>query len=527
MDNFSETALGLSEFQVLAETERCLQCGVCCECLECQDACQYIGAIKHNELPLHFIEHAGVVIIADSKAAPLIKGEDVIRAYGPKAAQTDVNAMILRGFAAAAQAASFLEGQLRRSRVHGISFSPPAPQLTKNIRIGIFVCHCNKAFGWSDELDNFVNGLSEQPQIFHTEILASACIPEASSKILGTIRDKDLTRIILASCVCCPLDFICSSCTDQRSRLKDALFIGTGINRAMVETCNIRGEALRFLPKDKDIAIHKIKGLIMRSINKAKQLNTLPAPVRSYNFTTGIIGLTEATGYSALTLADSGIDVFLLGRPEKPLLKGISHPHIHNFIGSVAQSIKGTLGDFQIHVQGSDFEQIIQVGSVILTEKSIKSVPYISFKGMPSARIEYSMQQDGKADIPFLYPGSTSIAGIYLANPNEINVSDRIKGTAAGILAKAVMPRGPRLNKGFTVVIDELKCRGCGRCINLCPYQAITLHSNYTGGYFAVVDEANCKGCGNCISVCPSNAADSPYRDQGYLEKTIKEILIK
>lgn len=526
-DNFLETALGLSESQILAEAERCLQCGVCSECLECENACQDIDAIKHDELPLHFIEHAGVIIIADSKAAPLIKGEDVIRAYGPKAAQADVNAMILRGFAAAAQAVSFLGGHLPRIRRHGLSFSLPAPQLIKNIRVGIFICHCNKAFGWPDELDDFINKLNDQSQIFHTEVIASACIPEGSSKILKTIRDKGLSRIILGSCVCCPLDFICSACTDQRSRLKDALFIGTGINRAMVETCNTRGEALRLLPKNKNIAIDKFKGLIIRSINKAKQLNTLPAPVRSYNFATSIIGLTEATRYSALTLADAGIDVFLLGRPGKPLLEAISHPYIHNFMGSIAKNIRGTLGDFQIHVQGSDFEQVLQVGSVILTEKSIKSVRYISFKGMPSTPIEYNMQRQDKIDIPFFYPGSTSIAGIYLANPNGINVSDRIKGSAAGILTTAIMPRGPRHNKGFTVVIDESKCRGCGRCINFCPYKAITLRSNYTGGYFAVVDEANCKGCGNCISVCPSNAADSPYRDQGYLEKTIKEILIK
>jgi ferredoxin len=45
------------------------------------------------------------------------------------------------------------------------------------------------------------------------------------------------------------------------------------------------------------------------------------------------------------------------------------------------------------------------------------------------------------------------------------------------------------------------------------------------GGYAAVVDEVLCKGCGNCISVCPSNAADSPFRDNLYLEQTLEELL--
>jgi heterodisulfide reductase subunit A-like polyferredoxin len=74
-------------------------------------------------------------------------------------------------------------------------------------------------------------------------------------------------------------------------------------------------------------------------------------------------------------------------------------------------------------------------------------------------------------------------------------------------------------------MVDESLCRSCGRCIRVCPYRAVTLNRNETGGWSAWVDEALCKGCGNCISVCPSNAADSPYRNQASLEQTIERIL--
>jgi len=47
------------------------------------------------------------------------------------------------------------------------------------------------------------------------------------------------------------------------------------------------------------------------------------------------------------------------------------------------------------------------------------------------------------------------------------------------------------------------------------------------GGWYAMVDEALCKGCGNCISVCPSNAADSPYRNQKYLEQLLGAVLVE
>jgi heterodisulfide reductase subunit A-like polyferredoxin len=137
------------------------------------------------------------------------------------------------------------------------------------------------------------------------------------------------------------------------------------------------------------------------------------------------------------------------------------------------------------------------------------------------------MQKQGLPGIPYLLPGATPIAGLFLANPKSVNVSQRKKGLAAAVLAAAIMPRGPRQNKGYTVTVNKDNCRGCGRCLMACPYQAVSFRSNEVGGWYAVVDEALCKGCGNCISVCPSNAADSPYRDHAFLEHMLEEVLMK
>ena len=48
---------------------------------------------------------------------------------------------------------------------------------------------------------------------------------------------------------------------------------------------------------------------------------------------------------------------------------------------------------------------------------------------------------------------------------------------------------------------------------------------NELGIWTSTVDAALCKGCGNCISVCPTGAADSPYRNQAYLEQMLEEVL--
>ena len=527
VENFLEVSLGLNETQVQSEVDRCLQCGICSECLKCDEVCDAIGAVRHDEQAVERMEHAGVVIIADPNAAPAVKGEDVIRAYGPKAAKSDANDMITRGFAAAARAMVILGGTSNSPKGHGISFSPPDPELSADIRVGVFVCRCNDTFGWHDEMDAYVSRLPDRDEIAHAEVMPSACVQEGTLGILRAIREKGITRAVLASCVCCPLDFVCSTCTDQRNRLKDLLFKGTGVSRAMVETCNLRGEVLCHLKNDSTLSLDLFTGLIDRSINRAKRLRSLPAPVRSYNFTTAVIGQSEAVTNSAVTLAETGHEVFMFGAPGKPLSKIVSHPNIHCFEDSVLSSVSGTLGDFQLKVESNGFSQEMHVGIVILGEKSRRIVPYIHQEALPSGTVGLSIQKNGIPGIPFFYPGVTSIAGLFLAGTPGIHVSERKKGYSAAVLAAAIMPRGPRISKGYTVVVDEDRCRGCGRCIRECAYQAVSFRGNQVGGIHAVVDEALCKGCGNCISVCPSNAADSPYRDQVYLERLLEDVLVR
>jgi heterodisulfide reductase subunit A-like polyferredoxin len=60
--NFQETVVGFDEDAVKAETERCLSCGVCSECLECVRVCQP-KAICHDELPEEITLDVGSVIL--------------------------------------------------------------------------------------------------------------------------------------------------------------------------------------------------------------------------------------------------------------------------------------------------------------------------------------------------------------------------------------------------------------------------------------------------------------------------------
>ena len=525
---FLEAALGLNREQVMAEAQRCLQCGACSQCLQCSDACAAVGAIQHGQSGDGLTENAGIVIIADRDAAAQINGEDVIRAYDAKSSEEDVYALMARGFAAAAKAMALLGGSGARPRGHGMSFSVPDPGLSPDIRIGVFACRCNDSKGWLDSMTQYMESLHTRPDIVHAEIITAACVSEGYSSIVRTIREKGITRAVLASCACCSLNFVCSSCTEQRSRLKNRLFTGTGVSRSMVEACNLRGEVLRLVKNSPERARDRFESLIESSINRARRLKLLPTPSRNYSFTTAVIGDSAAARQSALTLANMGFEALLFAPPQDSDADVVTHPNIHRFMGATVNAINGSRGDFQISFQMGDQDwQTIQAGAVILGGRQAKKLTCIHQKELPGRTISSVMQKQGVAGISFLYPGATSVPGVYMADFPGVKISEREKGAAAAVLAAAGMPRGPRSSRGFTVCIDEELCRGCGRCVRHCPYQAVTLGPGPSGAWRATVDDALCKGCGNCISVCPSNAADSPYRNQAFLERALGELLLE
>jgi ferredoxin len=59
----------------------------------------------------------------------------------------------------------------------------------------------------------------------------------------------------------------------------------------------------------------------------------------------------------------------------------------------------------------------------------------------------------------------------------------------------------------FIPEVETTDCNGCGRCVNICPVEAMTLVSandpNYPKRKVAKLDEDICLGCGLCVKACP------------------------
>jgi ferredoxin len=62
----------------------------------------------------------------------------------------------------------------------------------------------------------------------------------------------------------------------------------------------------------------------------------------------------------------------------------------------------------------------------------------------------------------------------------------------------------------FIAAIDSEKCTGCGKCVQVCPVEAVKLASAHDSGNpnrrVARQDEKSCLGCGVCVRACPKQA---------------------
>ncbi|MGC8659995.1 MAG: FAD-dependent oxidoreductase [Desulfomonilaceae bacterium] len=109
-----------------------------------------------------------------------------------------------------------------------------------------------------------------------------------------------------------------------------------------------------------------------------------------------------------------------------------------------------------------------------------------------------------------LRPVDFATDGVFLAGlahyPKPIDETIA-QAEAAGSHAAQILARGYVEAPGMVSVVDQYLCRGCGRCVETCPFHAPELKEVSPGVFKAEVNPALCKGCGACAVVCPTGAA--------------------
>jgi len=105
-----------------------------------------------------------------------------------------------------------------------------------------------------------------------------------------------------------------------------------------------------------------------------------------------------------------------------------------------------------------------------------------------------------------LRPVESLTSGIFLAGTAQWprDIPDTIaSASAAASKVLSLFSRKELLHEPTVAHVDEEVCSGCGVCVAMCTYKAISIDENKK---VAAVNEALCEGCGSCVATCPSKA---------------------
>jgi MinD superfamily P-loop ATPase len=107
--------------------------------------------------------------------------------------------------------------------------------------------------------------------------------------------------------------------------------------------------------------------------------------------------------------------------------------------------------------------------------------------------------------------GKTSIVGSFAALANNAVLADcDVDAADLHLLLEPDIKQSHDFSGGKLASVIAEKCIGCGKCAEVCNFDAVTLqgNSNNVVEKTYTIDDVSCEGCGVCVHFCPVNAIE-------------------
>lgn len=308
---------------------------------------------------------------------PSRTSKEGIYVAGAFAAPVDIPETVMTASGAAALAGEELT-EVRGTMISEKTYPTERDVSEEEPRVGVFVCHCGTNIARVVEAADVVEYAKTLPGVALAEENLYTCSTDTQGKIIDSIRENNLNRVVVASCT---------------PRTHEPLFQDTlreaGLNRQLFEMANIRDQCSWVHYSDPEQATFKAKDLVRMAVARAATLEPfkdlrLEVDQRAIVLGAGVAGMT-----AALSVAAQGFEVTVVERDEEPggVARRIHHtlgggdpqalladlieqvkgnPKVRLYTGATIEDFSGHVGRFRakINVDGSSVE--IGGGAVIV-----------------------------------------------------------------------------------------------------------------------------------------------------------------
>ncbi len=312
---------------------------------------------------------------------PLLSSREGIFLSGAVGGPKDIPETVMQSSAAAALCGELLQ-EVRGTEIEVREYPPERDVSGEEPRIGVFVCHCGVNIASVVDVEEVVAFARNIPGVTHAENTLYACSQDTQKNIRDRIIEKQLNRLIIASCT---------------PRTHESLFQETlreaGLNKYLFEMADIREQCSWVHQKEPDKATEKAKDLVRGSIGKSQLLEPIHFKTVGITKSVLVVGGGMAGMNAALSLSKQGIEVFLVekgarlggelshiesslegydwqGRLSDTIAAVESRKNITLFFHSEVERTSGFLGNFTSVLKGESTAEIRHGAVVVATGAS-------------------------------------------------------------------------------------------------------------------------------------------------------------
>ena len=252
---------------------------------------------------------------------------------------------------------------------------------SKELRIGVFVCHCGFNIGGVVDVPQVVKYAKTLPNVVCAEENLYACSSDGLNLIKECIEKHNLNRVIVASCT---------------PATHEPLFRNTceeaGLNKYLFEMVNIREHSSWVHMQYPKEATEKAKDLIRMAVAKASYLKPQIEPELEINPSALVIGGGIAGMSAAMSLARQGFNVHLIEKEaelggmlrrlyklqpterdasevlREAVIAVKANRNIHLHMSTLVKEVEGFIGNFGVKLEKKDSNELeqINVGTIIV-----------------------------------------------------------------------------------------------------------------------------------------------------------------